>query len=180
MYNPANPQFSIDFILSKARGSLLASGLNNHAFNTAMTGMVLNFHHIIDRVLTLPLCGLMSVSWIKKCLKMKIVNRIKAQLSLAAAAQRQINQRNAAMISQKANLLRNFQIESNKAQSKFLHYVTFKLILPGEKFLIFCLVGIWTFWAWTVFLVLYLFICREIFVRIFWKVNPETHFNSLA
>ena len=52
MYNPANPQFSIDFILSKARGSLLASGLNNHAFNTAMTGMVLNFHHIIDRALT--------------------------------------------------------------------------------------------------------------------------------
>ena len=50
---------------------------------------------------------------------MEIVNRIKAQLSLAAAAQRQINQRNAAMISQKANLLRNFQIESNKAQSKF-------------------------------------------------------------
>ena len=50
MYNPANPQFSIDFILSKARGSLLASGLNNHAFNTAMTGAVLNFHHIIDRV----------------------------------------------------------------------------------------------------------------------------------
>ena len=55
----------------------------------------------------------------KKCLKMEIVNRIKAQLSLAAAAQRQINQRNAAMISQKANLLRNFQMESNKAQSKF-------------------------------------------------------------
>ena len=50
---------------------------------------------------------------------MEIVNRIKAQLSLAAAAQRQINQRNAAMISQKANLLRNFQMESNKAQSKF-------------------------------------------------------------
>ena len=50
MYNPANPQFSIDFILSKARGSLLASGLNNHAFNTAMTGTVLNFHHFIDRV----------------------------------------------------------------------------------------------------------------------------------
>ena len=53
---------------------------------------------------------------------MEILNRIKAQLSLAAAAQRQINQRNAAMISQKANLLRNFQMESNKAQSKFLHY----------------------------------------------------------
>ena len=122
MYNPANPQFSIDFILSKARGSLLASGLNNHAFNTAMTGMVLNFHHIIDRVLTLPLSGLISVSWIKKWLKMEILNRIKAQLSLAAAAQRQINQRNAAMISQKANLLRNFQMESSKAQSKFLHY----------------------------------------------------------
>ena len=49
----------------------------------------------------------------------QIVNRIKAQLSLAAAAQRQINQRNAAMISQKANLLRNFQMESSKAQSKF-------------------------------------------------------------
>ena len=125
MYNPANPQFSIDFILSKARGSLLASGLNNHAFNTAMTGMVLNFHHIIDRVLILPFCDLISVSWIKKRLKMEILNRIKAQLSLAAAAQRQINQRNAAMISQKANLLRNFQMESNKAQSKFLHYNTF-------------------------------------------------------
>ena len=58
---------------------------------------------------------------------MEIINRIKAQLSLAAAAQRQINQRNAAMISQKANLLRNFQMESNKAQSKFLHYITFKI-----------------------------------------------------
>ena len=50
MYNPANPQFSIDFILSKARGSLLASGLNNHAFNTAMTGTVASFLHIIDWV----------------------------------------------------------------------------------------------------------------------------------
>ena len=75
LYNPTNPQFSIDFILSKARGSLLASGaLNPHAFNTAMT----------------------------------------AQLSLAAAAQKQINQRNAAalQITQRANLLRNFQLEN--------------------------------------------------------------------
>jgi len=64
-----NPQFSIDFILSKARGSLLASGLNPVAFNSAVT----------------------------------------AQLNLAAAAQRQINQRNAAIqMSQKVNLFRNF------------------------------------------------------------------------
>ena len=163
MYNPANPQFSIDFILSKARGSLLASGLNNHAFNTAMTGMVLNFHHIIDRVLALPLFGLISVSWIEKCLKMEIVNRIKAQLSLAAAAQRQINQRNAAMISQKANLLRNFQMESNKVQSKLLHNINFKFILPWENFL-------------------YLLSRRYLNIlslnRLFWKVDPETHGNS--
>ena len=67
---------------------------------------------------------------------MEIINRIKAQLSLAAAAQRQINQRNAAMISQKANLLRNFQMESNKAQSKLLHYITLK---------------IFSFFVWSVF-----------------------------
>ena len=75
-----NPQFSIDFILSKARGSLLASGLNPVAFNSAVT----------------------------------------AQLNLAAAAQRQINQRNAALqMTQKVNFFRNFsQLEQKQNQGE--------------------------------------------------------------
>lgn len=78
MFPGQNPQFSIDFILSKARGSLLASGLNPVAFNSAVT----------------------------------------AQLNLAAAAQRQINQRNAALqMSQKVNLFRNFAQSEVKRES---------------------------------------------------------------
>jgi hypothetical protein len=93
LFNGQNPQFSIDFILSKARGSLLANGMNPVAFNSAVT----------------------------------------AQLNLAAAAQRQINQRNAAMhITQKVNLFRNY-VQPEKLHGKLVfHMHIFKRVVGVE------------------------------------------------